>query len=457
MEYVLGIDLGTSYFKLGLFDKKSKLCGLGRIAVEKDTGDGSLCELPTERFWNLLQKGLRDACKQAKAEFSDIKAIGYSSQASSFLLLDEHDTPLTPLILWPDQRADDVFSEVKKLWQQKDFLRTTGLGIDCNNQLCINKLLWFKKERPDIWKKAKRAMTISDYLTFSLTGQYSGDSGTASLLGLLDVQRLKWWNKAFDILGLDTTMFSNPLCPGTILNGINKTKQQFLGLNPDVPFVIGSLDHHVAAIGAGVGTIADISESTGTVLACVNFTKKYDPQKNICIGPGLENGHFYQLTFDANGAAGLQWYQETYAPDLSIEQLVQMAEKVKPGCEGLMAHSREDTYKSLSDFKHIKDSHGHGHFVRAIMESTARSLVELIHKLSKEKKPQRIVATGGGAKSDLWLQIKVDLTNTEFITTACDEPACSGAAMLTAAAAGWFEPAWNIPRNWATINKSFQP
>ena len=58
MELVLGIDLGTSYFKLGLFDSDGNLCGLGRVAVEKDTGNGSLCELPTERFWKLLQMGL---------------------------------------------------------------------------------------------------------------------------------------------------------------------------------------------------------------------------------------------------------------------------------------------------------------------------------------------------------------------------------------------------------------
>ena len=58
MELVLGIDLGTSFFKLGLFDRNGKLRGLGRVAVKTDNIDGARCELPAERFWLTLKKGL---------------------------------------------------------------------------------------------------------------------------------------------------------------------------------------------------------------------------------------------------------------------------------------------------------------------------------------------------------------------------------------------------------------
>jgi len=437
MELTLGIDLGTSYFKLGLFDRECKCFGLSGVSVKKDIGSGVLYELAIDRFWKLLQNGLKDVCKQAKVEPAEIKAIGYSSQANSFILLDKSDLPLTPIILWPDERSKRIYPEVKQLWQRDDFLQITGLGIDCSNQLCINKLLWFKKNQPDTWGKTNRIMTISDYLTFSLTGQYAGDAGTASLLGLLDLQKLKWWDKAFDILGIDGSILSKPLCPGTVAGNICKSGQELLGLKTAMPFVVGSLDHHVAAIGAGVGQVADMSESTGTVLACVNFTKKYNPKKNICIGPGLKKNNFYRFAFNENGASGLEWYQKKYAPDLSIEQLVQMAEKVKPGCDSLVALPLANKYEKLTGFKNRTDKHSHGHFVRAIMESTAKSLAELVNELCKEGKPKQIVATGGGAKSDLWLQIKADMLGAEFITTNCDEPACKGAAMLAATAAGW--------------------
>ena len=138
-------------------------------------------------------------------------------------------------------------------------------------------------------------MTISDYFTFSLVGQHLGDAGTASLLGLLDLKALKWWDKAFDILGLDVSMFSKPLRPGTTAGNMNETAHNLLGFNPETSFVIGSLDHHIAAIGSGVGTVADMSESTGTVLACVKLTKEYNPQ-----GSTQFAGLFptYKYTFD---------------------------------------------------------------------------------------------------------------------------------------------------------------
>ena len=121
MEYVLGIDLGTSYFKVGLFDRSGELCGFGRVFVSKDTDNGGRCELPVDRFWSLLRQALGQARKQAQAQAEDIRGAAYSSQANSFLLLDKKDEPLTPLILWPDSRVEKVDPAVKKLWRRDDY------------------------------------------------------------------------------------------------------------------------------------------------------------------------------------------------------------------------------------------------------------------------------------------------------------------------------------------------
>lgn len=107
-----------------------------------------------------------------------------------------------------------------------------------------------------------------------------------------------------------------------------------------------------------------------------------------------------------------------------------MAEEVSPGCNGLVALPGADKYDNLTGFKNRTDKQTHGHFIRAIMESTAKSLAELINQLCDKENLKKIVATGGGAKSDLWLKIKSNLTGVEFITTNCDEPACKGAAVL---------------------------
>jgi len=451
MKFVLGIDLGTSYFKLGLFNKDGNLCGLGRAAVDSDAGDSSLCELPTERFWELLKNALTDACRQADAQTNDIQALAYSSQANSFLLLDRDDKPLTPLILWPDSRAKTIQPAIQELWQRSDFLQTVGFGIPASHQSCANKLLWFKNNHSDIWARVNRIMTISDYLTFSLTGKTVGDTGTASLLGLYNLPKQQWWAQALKTIGIQPSQLSTPLLPGTIVGQISRDAEKRLGLNTETVCAVGSLDHHMAATGAGLGQIADLSESTGTVLACLNLNKQYQPTDNRCIGPGVNGKHYYQLAFNDNAAAALEWYQKKYAPNLSIEQLIAAAKKVNPGCDGLIAHRSANRYDNLSGFENKTSHHTHGHFTRAIMESTAASLAELVEGLCGKEKPVRIVATGGGAKSDLWLRIKADMLGVEFVTTNCSEPACKGAAMLASLAARWFRTNDDVADAWISI------
>ena len=135
MDYVLGVDLGTSYFKLGLFNKQGDLCGFSRIFVPKDTGDGTRSEVPVDRFWQVLKKGLQEACVQAQITPSRIKAVAYSSQANSFVLLDKNKSPLTPIILWCDNRAENAYL-CKDVFNKDGFLDITGLGIGCSHQFC---------------------------------------------------------------------------------------------------------------------------------------------------------------------------------------------------------------------------------------------------------------------------------------------------------------------------------
>jgi len=456
MELVLGIDLGTSYFKLALFDRTGKLCGLGRTRVPHDTGDPKRCEVPIGSFWAALQQGLAQACREAGAQPTDICAIAYSSQANSFLLLDKNNNPLTPLILWSDERVTEIDPVVQQLWLREDFLSTTGTGIHSTG-FCVAKLRWFQQYQPEIWTRAVRIMTISDYLVYSLIGETSGDQGTASLLGLWDLPNKCWWTEAMRLLDILHLQWSSPLAPGATAGKISSKGSEYLGLKIGIPLAVGSLDHHIAAIGAGLGSVGDLSESTGTVLACLCYSDKFEPQLGCCIGPGTSEAIYYRFAFNENGAASLEWYRKNFAPTLKLTDLLKQAASAEIGCEGLSARPLVFKYSDRSGFSGINNNHRHGHFVRAIMESIATSLSGLIDDLCHNDQPQRIVATGGGARSDLWLQMKADMLGVEFATTACQEPASLGAALLAAVAAGWFADCETAAKTWITINKEFFP
>ena len=149
MPLLLGIDLGTSYFKVGLFNEQGALRGLGRVAVAKSSPAPGRFELPAELFWERLRRACHEALRQAKAKPEDIAGVSYSSQANTFLLLDAHDAPLTPLVFWNDVRAAPVNEALAQFGETGKFARTTGFsGLTPEFSPC--KWKWFKDHHPEL-------------------------------------------------------------------------------------------------------------------------------------------------------------------------------------------------------------------------------------------------------------------------------------------------------------------
>lgn len=430
MRFFLGIDLGTSFFKAGVFDETGKMHGLGRYPVKKNSPDGRICELDGMVFWKTLRLSILEAMKEANISPKQIKALSYSSQANSFILLDEFDTPLTPLILWSDKRIVNEPVQLRELLSVREFLYKTGLGISPDRHSLIAKIAWFQSQQPLLWKKVRRIMSLSDYLTFILTGNRISDMSTSSMTGLLDVEEGKWWQDAVDIFHIDKKQLSTLLDVGSLAGNLTEKGAGLIGLSPETLIFSGGLDHHMVAIGAGIPYSNNMSESTGTVLACVNYPNEYKPRTGVNIARGLDDGHYFQMAFTINGTIALDWYRSNYVPDLPIPELLAMAENVAPGSEGVIAKPCANEYEGLKGFKGVNEYHTHGHFVRAILESTSLSLDELIRKL-KGTDTQAVVPSGGGARSRLWLQIKANMLNRSFLLPDSGELACKGAAMLS--------------------------
>ncbi|MCE4565052.1 hypothetical protein INQ51_12090 [Maribellus sp. CM-23] len=431
MSFFLGIDLGTSYFKAGIFDEDGRLKGLGRRFVKKETGDGTVCELPVAVFWETLRICIEEAVKEAGVIPEAISALSYSSQGNSFILLDEKEKPLTPLILWPDRRAQNTFPSGLEFLKEKNFREKTGLGIEFNYEFAIAKIKWFQQERPEFWKQAKNVLTISDFLTFSLTGEKVADLSTASMTGLLDVTECRWWNKSLDMLSLSEDLLPALQRTGSFVGGLTASGAGLTGLAKGIPFYLGGLDHHCAAIGSGIIQNNNICESTGTVLACVGYSGKYSADVGCCSAPGITADHYFRMAFDDNGALALEWYQKNFASEFTIPELLDMAKNISSGSEGLVARPCANIYPGLTGFKNVRSFHKHGHFVRAILESTSESLNRLIRILDKNFSG-KVISTGGGAQSSLWITIKRDRHNAGFYTPECSETACLGAALIGA-------------------------
>lgn len=457
MSYFLGIDLGTSYFKAGVFDQEGSLKGIGRKPVEKLSENGTGCELPVEAFWKALRLCIKDALVQAGCQAEDILALSYSSQTNSFILLDSNDRPLTPLILWPDSRADEQSERLQTLVSKKDFLHKTGLGITPGKQNTIAKIEWIQANQADTWSKVSKILSISDYLIYNLTGKFVSDTSTSAMTGLLDVPESKWWSDALNLFSISTTQLATPLEVGTLVGTLTEQGAEISGLSTKTQLFTGCLDHHAVAIGAGATRPGTISESTGTVLACVSAATGYNPRVGINMARGFGLNHYFQMAFDNNGAVALEWYQKNHAPHYSIAELIQLAGSIAPGADGLIARSQVHTFPGLEGFINRTSKHEEGHFVRAILESVALSLFHLVQALEGKTKGNYIVPSGGGAQSRLWLQIKANLLNKPFRVPESVELACKGAAMLCAVGMGYFDTLDEATKQQVTFKEEIHP
>ncbi|MCX5658868.1 MAG: FGGY-family carbohydrate kinase [Planctomycetota bacterium] len=447
MPTILNFDLGTTYFKCCLFDERGELLAVHRAAppIEhplKDQGENRW-ELPVEGFRAAIRAGVAGVGKASPAGLRDVAGVGFATQANSFCLLDAKDEPLTPLILWPDERAGEFAEAMRAIAALPGFRARTGVP-ELVPVFMAAKLLWLQRHERAAWARATRVSLISDYLTLWLTGERMTDAGVAGLSGMADVRTLKWLPDVLGQVRLRDGMLSRIVRPGTVAGPVMDHAADALGLPRGCRFVIGSLDQYAGAIGAGNISAGGVSETTGTVLAAVRCAASVDPgaASGEYQGPSFREGAYYRMSFGSTSANLLEWYQKQLPDGPTFESLGEAAAMVEPGAGGLKVKARADLEKSLCagvpGAEAIRgSSNERGQVTRAIMEAVAFALRDHLAVLCADGPAKEVRSTGGAARSPLWMQIKADVVGLPFAATVCPEPTSLGAAILTGAGLGW--------------------
>jgi xylulokinase len=437
MPLLLGIDLGTSYFKAGLYTEEGLLKGLGRKPTPITSPAPGRREMDPAAFWSVLHDVVEMALTAADAAPANVAALSYSSQANTFLLLDGEMQPLTPLLIWQDTRSLSHPTPLSEYWETPEFFERTGISRHSPNFM-PGKLEWMRHNIPDTWRKTRHAFTLSDYLASTLTGASSGDSGTASLTGLWDIPGDRWHTEALSLAELDPSWLPRLSCPATPIGKLSAGGASRIGLRPGLPIAAGSLDHHAAAIGSGLGRLAPVSISTGTVLAALRLTDEWQPIPGAFHGPDWRPGRFFALVADNQGAGILENFRRRYSPNDEFETLLEAADQVPP--ETALPEIPPEAWED-PDARHFSglspaDPAERGVLVRAMMETIARRQGALLEKLCGAQLADTVIATGGGARSPLWLQIQARLLGARVLAPESAERACLGAAIFASVAAG---------------------
>lgn len=428
---ILSIDLGSTWIKVALVGAEGEFLALDRYRVSYDQPHPGWCEL---RWCSLLQgleqciNGVREA---APKDFHSVAAVTLASQANTFRLLDSQGVAITPLISWMDRRAADADPSIVERAAGLNVPDVTGRpGIEASQAPA--KLIWLKLHQPQGWRHASELSFISDSVTEWFTGRRVIELATACMTGMADGHRQIWRPDCCQALGwCGPGSLPHIARAGTDLGPLRPTIAKRLGLAWNCRYVVGCLDQLAGALAAGNTAPGVVSETTGTALTVVQFQSRFDPTRTDLIQlPGWQADAWFQMAVTRVSAGLLEVYRAAYAPFSTVEELLGLAALSPPGCNGLRLNHDAAERRQQVVFDGLTNRHQRQHEVRAIMEAVASALAGQLNRLCGSRPPLQMRCVGGGARSELWLQIKKTVLGLPVVASECPEPTALGAAML---------------------------
>lgn len=454
---ILVFDLGTTYFKVVLVARDGRIRRAVRIIPEVTGSQSGWCELSAERFFSAIVSGACEVISPEGGVGQSVEAIVFATQGNSFILLDASERALTPVILWQDSRAKDLHPEIQRMAGKLELAEKTGVP-NLTWEFMPAKLLWLSRNHPTLLNRTTKLCLLSDYLTLLLTGEHVIEAGVAALTGLMDVTTGQWLEQAAEEFSISPSWLPRIARAGTAVGPLLPNMADRLGVSRNCLFVVGCLDQYAGAIGVGNVSRGMVSETTGTVLAVVSRADRYESSDGTDIfqGPAERPTSFWRMAFGNISANYLHWYREQLADRPDFEELSQLAAEVPAGAGGLqLDRTRATPAEALAG---LTGKYPRGVIARSIMEAVALALRDMVVRLggSAEMFPKEIRSAGGGARSEVWLQIKSDVLGIPVRATRCQEPTSLGAAILAEAALTHGDPI-NIANEWVQLGPAYLP
>lgn len=445
-DIILGIDLGTSSVKAALLDARTGILGNASRDYTVDIPHPGRGEQNPETWWQSLLETLAELRRQYPGPFRAVSAVGLSGQMHGIVLVDADNRPLRPAILWMDSRASDIAKELETRLGRENVARILHNRIFPG--FALPSLVWVKKHEPDIYKKIAWALSPKDYIRLRLTGEIGSECSDASATAMFDVGKGMWANDILEHCGIDAKILPRPAVSTDIAGTVRAQCADETGLSRNARVVYGAADQPAQSIGNGVcgegQVIANIG--TGGQVSCFSATDRYDPRLRV-----HTFRHALADSFTVFGAAlasgmSLNWFANNIVGEKSFAQLTEEAAETEPGSDGLLflpylsgersPHMNPD---ASAMFFGLRLEHDKRHLTRAVMEGVAYSLLDsLVILKDLGVRCDSIIASGGGAKSPLWLQIQADVFNHPVAVSEESEQACLGAAILAGNGTGIF-------------------
>ena len=430
MAAIVGVDVGTTGVKAVAVSPDGGLLGRVEEGYPVSMPQQGWSEQDPEAWWRATGSALE------RLGVSDMAGIGLSGQMHGLVVLDAGGEVLRPAILWNDQRTAAECAEIEGRIGLTRLIELTG-----NRALTgftAPKLLWLRKNEPDVYERIHRVLLPKDYVRWKLTGEHAIDVADASGTLLFDVAHRRWSDEMVEELGINRDWLPR------VLESPEESGRTAGG----VAVAAGAGDQAAGALGVGVdrpGTTSLVLGTSGVLFAAMDSYLS-DDLARLHVFCHAVPGAWHAMGVMLSAADSLRWLREGVLGGAPYKDILAEAEGWAPGSEGLTflpylvgertPHADPD---ARAAFCGLSARHDRGALVRAVLEGVAyglRDSLELLRALGLEVDRARV--SGGGTKSDLWLRIIASVLDIPLEVAEVEEGAAYGAAMLGGIAGGIF-------------------
>lgn len=448
MEYLIGIDVGTSATKTVLFDKKGNIIASASEEYPLYQPHNGWAEQRPEDWRDAVLTTVRRVVEQSGAEKADIRGIGISGQMHGLVMLDEAGDVIRPSIIWCDQRTGEEVEEMLRIMPRKRWIEITA-----NPPLTgwtAAKILWVRNHEPENYERCRHILLPKDYIRYILTGVFATEVSDASGMQLLDVPGRCWSDEVLEALNIDKGLlgrvYESCEVTGTVLPEIAAVT----GLSEETKVVGGAGDNAAAAVGTGVVTDKTAFTTIGTsgVVFAHSSQVTIDPKGRVHTCCAAVPGTWHVMGVTQAAGLSLKWFKDNFCQDYVEEaekKGVDVYDLINRDIDGIPAGSDRLIYLPYlmgertphldpdcrGVFFGLSAIHTKAHMLRAVMEGVSYSLSDC-NDILKEMgiDVACMMACGGGGRSPVWRQMLADLYGCSVSTVRQTEGPALGAAIL---------------------------
>lgn len=448
MNYLVGIDVGTSATKTVLFDEKGRVIASASREYPLYQPRNGWAEQRPEDWRDAVLETLKKVMDVSGADACDVKSIGLSGQMHGLVMLDENGEVIRPSIIWCDQRTGEEVKDMLAVMPRERWIEITA-----NPPLTgwtTAKILWVRKHEPENYKRCRHILLPKDYIRYVLTGVFAAEVSDASGMQLLDVPGRCWSKEVLKALDIPEAwlgkMHESCQVTGYLLPQVARA----VGMTTETAVVGGAGDNAAAAVGTGVVKDKTAFTTIGTsgVVFAHSSQLAIDPKGRVhtccCAVPGA----WHVMGVTQSAGLSLKWMKDNFCQDYvskAEEEGMDVYDLINQAVEEIPAGSKRLIYLPYlmgertphldSDcrgvFFGLSAMHTKAHLLRAVMEGVAYSLCDC-NDILREMGIQadEMMACGGGGKSLAWRQMLSSLYGCRVQTVKQSEGPALGAAIL---------------------------